>query len=91
MQPVSKLFETHLNCGGYADSTIDSKRRAVRFFDKACGSIDIAQVTYGHCEDYQSFLRQGGRGAKTVNLYTIHLAHFFGWLIKYRKNIFCSG
>ncbi|KKN73485.1 hypothetical protein LCGC14_0400600 [marine sediment metagenome] len=81
-QPVSQLFEVHLSCGGYADSTIDSKQRAVRFFIKTFGDMQLDDVTYSHAEDFQRVLRQGGRGAKTINLYVIHLNHFFEWAIK---------
>jgi integrase len=76
--PVKTLYKQYLEYGGFSDSTIDSKERAVTHFP----DIEIENVTYGHCEDFQKRLWQGNRGAKTVNLYTKHLSHFFKWCIK---------
>lgn len=82
MKPVKELFNQYMSCQGYRESTIDSKSRAVAFYLTACGDLPIDSVTYGHAEDYQTILRQGGRAAKTVNLYTTHMSHFFGWAVK---------
>ncbi len=84
MKPVSELFKIYLSCGAYADSTIESKRIAMGFFINKLDDLDIDKVTYGHAEDYQKILWQGGRVAKTVNLYVIHLSHFFEWTIKHK-------
>ena len=81
-KPVLETFKQYVMCGGYTDSTIDSKMRAAGLFCKFLGDIDIADITYGHVEDYQNMLRQGGRAAKTVNLYLTHIRHFMGWAVK---------
>jgi len=77
-----ETFKQYVKCGGYTDSTIDSKMRAAGLFCKFLGNMALNDVTYGHCEDYQNMLRQGGRAAKTVNLYVIHMRHFFDWANK---------
>jgi integrase len=83
MQPVVELFKEYLSVGGYAESTIDSKKRALKFWPY--GSLDVKVITLAHAEDYQKKLRQGGkRVAKTVNLYVTHIRDFFNWCKRHK-------
>jgi integrase len=75
--PVKEIYAEYLESDNWADSTIDSKKTAIKDFP----NIDITEVAYSHAEAYKKMLWQGDRGAKTVNLYVKHLKHFFEWCI----------
>jgi len=80
MQPVVGLFQEYLSVGDYAESTIDSKVRALKYWPFK--KLELKAITLTHAEEYQKKLRRGGRGvrtAKTVNLYVTHIRDFFNW------------
>jgi len=82
MQPVVELFKEYLSVGDYAESTIDSKKRALKYWPYP--ELDVKAANLVHCEEYQKKLRQGDRVAKTVNLYVTHIRDFFNWAKRHK-------
>jgi len=80
-QLVSNLFRAYLSCGDFAESTVAIKQRAVRFFVKAFGDMDIKDVDYSHAEDFRNWLTKG-RNKTTANIYTQNFKPFWSWLVK---------
>ena len=81
-QSITSLNEQYLRCSGNRESTKESKRRALRFFIRCHGEVDVTMIKYCHGEDYRNFLFDRDNCEKTINLYIAHIKSFLKWLVK---------
>jgi integrase len=86
-QSVSSAFNLYLECSDLAESSVDVKSRAVRYFIKLFGDMEIEEVTNLHAERYRIALAKGfgqakkrGRKPGAVNTYVRNIKAVFSWL-----------
>jgi len=75
------MYQSYLQCRKLADLSVEIKSRAVRYFLNLFGDIDARDVSFGHVEDYQSWLSKG-RSGQSVNIYMDNLKPLFSWAVK---------
>jgi len=87
-QPVNinlsaKLAEYKHIRSDLRESSVEILDRAVRFYIELKGDMEINRISFGHIDDYKSWLLSG-RSPRTANTYLAMLKSFFGWLAKRR-------
>ena len=94
---VSECFTQYLKCQDLAESSIAIKARAVKFFIRLHGDMDVGEISFGECEDYKNSLRVTGRGKKrkpgAANTYLRNIKPLFSWMFKrgyIERNPFCE-
>lgn len=94
---VGECFTQYLKCQSLADSSKAIKSRAVKFFIKLHGDMDVVEISFGECEDYKNSLQVTGRGKKrkpgAANTYLRNIKPLFSWMFKrgyIERNPFCE-
>ena len=79
-QPIMKTaLRDYLKRSNLEESSVEVLRRAVRWFIDMHGDIKMEDVTFGHVDDFRSWLLKG-RAGSTANTYTSMLKGMFRWL-----------
>ena len=83
-QPITiKYAEYRQIRSDVRDSSIEILDRAVKWFVKLFGDLDVSVITYSHIDDYKKWL-SNGRSRSSANCYLGMLKSFFSWLARRR-------
>jgi len=82
-QSVNERLREYQERSNHRESTDEILDRAVRWFVELHGTMPAAVVTFGHVDDFRSWLIKG-RSANSANTYLSLLKAFFGWMFKRR-------
>lgn len=80
-QSVSSLFKLYLSRSDLRESSIAVKSRAVGYFVKAFGDMDVSMIRYAHAEDYRNCLTKG-REKESANIYLKNIKPLFNWMVR---------
>ncbi len=80
-QSVSSLFQLYLSRSDLRESSVAIKSRAVGFFIKALGDMDVSEIRYAHAEDYRNCLAKG-REKESANIYLKNIKPLFNWMVR---------
>lgn len=80
-QSVSSLFQLYLSRSDLRESSIAVKSRAVGYFVKAFGDMDVDMIRYAHAEDYRNCLAKG-RAKESANIYLKNIKPLFNWMVR---------
>lgn len=76
---VSEIFKDYIRKSDLAESSIDIKNRAMKYFIECNGDILINEIGYPHIDDYKLFLTKG-RSKSAANTYLRNFSPFITWL-----------
>lgn len=76
--PVSVKLIEYLSVRNLRDSSMKIVRRGFKWFIELFGDMDISDITFGHCEDFRSWLLKG-RSESSANTYIRVMRPFFNW------------
>jgi len=76
---METALRDYLKRSSLEESSVEVLERAVRWFVDMHGNMDPDDVTYGHVDDFRSWLLKG-RAGSTANTYTSMLKGLFRWL-----------
>jgi len=80
-QTLTSLFKLYLDRSALAESSVEIKTRALRYWNESLGDMPVADVRYSHAEDFKVVLAKG-RSQSAANTYLANFKPFFSWLFK---------
>jgi integrase len=79
---VNYWFGQYLACAQLAESSVDIKKRACKYFIELFGDIDVEKTSYSYAEDFRNWLVN--RSERSANSYIRNFRPFWVWLVKRR-------
>ena len=80
-QSVSSLFQLYLSRSDLRESSIAIKSRAIGYFVKIFGDMDVQMIRYAHAEDYRKWLAKW-RQKESANIYLKNIKPLFNWMVR---------
>ena len=78
---ILERLDQYIKRRNLEESSEDVLRRSIKWFVELNVDISLAEVNYGHVDDFRSWLKKG-RSGSTANTYMAMAKGLFSWLFK---------